>query len=55
MNKFKLKPFRAYLWTQYWENRDEWEAWRQTQPYTFDEYVRGNFSELKRKYRLTRC
>ena len=50
----KFKPFRAFLWNQYHENRDEYEGHGQTPPYTFEEYVRTNISSLRAKYRLTR-
>ena len=50
----KFKPFRAFLWNQYHENRDEYEGYGQTQPWTFEEYVRTNISALRAKFRLTR-
>ena len=48
-----LKPFRAFVTSQYYANRDEYDSCGQTQPYTFDEYVRENISALKARYRLT--
>jgi len=51
--QYKMKPFRGFCWTQYFENRDEYDSFGQLQPYSFDEYVRMNISVLKKKYRLT--
>ena len=48
-----LKPFRAFVTNQYYENREEYQACGQTQPHTFEEYVRANIGLLKAKYRLT--
>ena len=55
INTFTRKPqkFRAFVTNQYYENRDEYDRVGQTQPHTFDEYVRDNISALKAKYRLT--
>jgi hypothetical protein len=35
----------------YYENRDEYDLSGQTQPHTFDEYVRGNIATLKKMYK----
>jgi len=48
-----LKPFRAFITNQYYENRDEYESSGQTQPHTFEQYVAQNIRALKAKYRLT--
>ena len=49
----KPQKFRAFVTNQYWENRDEYDGYGQSQPYTFKQYVRENISLLKAKYRLT--
>ena len=54
LTKPSFKPFRAFVTHQYMENRDEYESSGQTQPYTFEQYVWANISELMAKYRLTR-
>ena len=48
------KPFRAFVTSRYYENRDEYEGFGQKQPYTFSEYVWGNISQLRADFRLTR-
>lgn len=53
MYKMKKRPFYAFCSNKYFENRDEYDRVGQTQPYTFEEYVRENFSLLKEQYRLT--
>jgi hypothetical protein len=53
MKPMPRKPFRAFITQQYYENRDEYDAARQQQPHTFEEYIRKNISLLKAKYRLT--
>lgn len=47
------KPFRGFLQKEYADNRAEYDAYGQTQPYSFREYVKMNFSRLRAKYRLT--
>ena len=47
------KPFRAFITNQYYANRDEYESCGQTQPHTFEQYLKENISLLKEKYRLT--
>lgn len=47
------KPFRAWLWAQYMENKDEYQEVGQTQPHSFEVYVKDNIKELMAKYRLT--
>lgn len=50
---FTWRPrlFRAFVTNQYYANRDEYEFHGQTQPYTFEEYVRANLTQLKKMYR----
>ena len=48
---FKFKLFRVFVTQKYYENRDEYDAIKQTQPHTFDEYVRGNIATLKKMYK----
>ena len=50
---YPRKPFRAFCYNCYYENRDEYETVGQHQPYTFREYVFENISLIKEKYRLT--
>ena len=47
------KPFRAFCSNMYYENRDEYESCGQTQPHTFEQYLKANIFQLKEKYRLT--
>jgi len=58
MDEFKQqppkKPFRAFVTSRYYENRDEYEGFGQKQPYTFAEYVWGNISQLRKDYRATK-
>ena len=49
----KFKPFRAFLWNQYFENRDEYDSVGEVQPHSFEQYLKENISLLKEKYRLT--
>jgi hypothetical protein len=53
ITKTPMKPFRAFVTNQYYENREEYVSCGQTQPHTLEEYVRKNISLLKAKYRLT--
>ena len=46
-----LRLFRAFVTQMYYENRDEYDLSGQTQPHTFDEYVRGNIATLKKMYK----
>lgn len=46
--------FRLYCLNQYWANRDEYQAMGQTQPHTFDEYVRANLTLLRVQWRAAR-
>lgn len=48
-----LKPFRAFCYNCYYENRDEYDSYGQRQPFSFEEYWRSNIGLLKAKYRLT--
>ncbi len=52
-NTWRPRKFRAFVTNEYYANRDEYQAHRQQQPHTFDEYVRQNIDFLKEKYRLT--
>jgi len=52
-NRTPLKPFRAFVTSQYFANRDEYDSCGQTQPHTLAEYYRANISMLKARYRLT--
>ena len=45
------RQFRVFCTNRYWENRDEYDGYRQTQPYTFDDYVRENLTVLKAEFR----
>jgi hypothetical protein len=47
------KPFRAFCSNMYYQNRDEYDSCGQTQPHTFEQYLKENISLLKEKYRLT--
>ena len=47
------KPFRAFVTNKHYENRDEYESCGQTQPHTFEQYLKANISQLMAKYRLT--
>ena len=50
---YPRKPFRAFCYNCYYENRDEYDSFGQHQPFSFEQYVRENISLLKEKYRLT--
>jgi len=50
-NSVRLRPFRAFANTMYWENRREYEGYGQTPPYTFDEYWRDNRLLIINRYR----
>jgi hypothetical protein len=47
------KPFRAFVTNKYYENQDEYESCGQTQPHTFEQYLKANISALMTEYRLT--
>ena len=47
------RGFRVFCTNRYWENRDEYDGFRQVQPYSFEEYVRENLSTLKEQFRPT--
>ena len=47
----KAKPFRAFCSEQYYNNRDEYFAYGQDQPYTMEGYIRANMGLLKQLYR----
>jgi len=48
-----MKPrlFRSFVTIQYYKNRDEYDSYMQKQPHSFEEYVRGNITTLKKKFR----
>jgi len=48
------KPFRAFCSDQYYNNRDEYFAYGQDQPYTMEEYGRTHRQLLKEQYRAKR-
>jgi hypothetical protein len=50
----KRALFRAFVTSQYYANRDEYDSVGQRQPYTFEQYVSNNISDLKAKFRLTK-
>ena len=45
------RRFRVFCTNCYYENRDEYEGFRQVQPHSFDEYVRENLGQLKAQFR----
>jgi hypothetical protein len=51
---WRPRRFRTFVTNQYYANRDEYDQVGQTQPHSFEEYVRQNIDLLKEKYRLTR-
>ena len=51
--RVRKNPFRAFVWNQYFENRDEYNSVGEVQPHSFEVYWRQNISSLKAKYRLT--
>ena len=54
-HSFSWRPrkFRAFVTNEYYANRDEYDQVGQTQPHSFEQYVRQNIDLLKEKYRLT--
>ena len=50
---WRPRKFRTFVTNMYYANRDEYDRVGQTQPHTFEEYVRDNISLLKEQYRLT--
>ena len=50
-NRWRPRYFRAFVTNQYYENRDEYDAAGQTQPYTFEEYVSSNINDLRTKFK----
>jgi|TARA_B100000780_G_scaffold131027_1_gene91878 hypothetical protein len=50
----RIRPqlFRCFVTNQYYANRDEWDAAGEPQPYTFDEYVNNNLTELRKDFKL---
>ena len=45
------RRFRVFCTNLYWENRDEYDGFRQVQPYSFEEFVHENLSSLKAQFR----
>jgi hypothetical protein len=50
---WRPRKFRAFVTNEYYANRDEYDQCGQTQPHTFEQYLKENISLLKEKYRLT--
>ena len=50
----KRALFRAFVTSQYYANRDEYDSYGQQQPHSFEQYVTKNLSQLKAKFRLTK-
>jgi hypothetical protein len=48
---WRPRKFRAFVTNQYYANRDEYDSVGQTQPYTFEEYVRNNINDLRLEYK----
>ena len=51
---WRPRRFRAFVVNQYYENRDEYDAAGQTQPWTFETYVAANLPLLKQQFRQQR-
>jgi hypothetical protein len=47
------RRFRVFCTNCYYENRDEYDGYRQVQPWSFEEYVRENLGQLKDQFRPT--
>ena len=43
--------FRVYCTNQYYANRDEYDGYRQVQPYSFEQYVQRNLDRLREGFR----
>jgi hypothetical protein len=52
-HSWRPRKFRAFVTNEYYANRDEYDQCGQTQPHTFEQYLKENISLLKEKYRLT--
>ena len=50
-NYHRPRSFRVFCTNRYWENRDEYDGFRQVQPYSFEEFVSENLSTLKEQFR----
>ena len=50
----KPKNFRVFVTNKYYENREEYEASSQEQPYSFVEFVSANLSLLKYYFKLSK-
>ena len=50
-NYYRPRSFRVFCTNRYWENRDEYDGFRQVQPYSFEEFVSENLSTLKEQFR----
>lgn len=55
-HSFNWRPrlFRAFVTNAYYANRDEYDAYGQTQPHTFAEYYRANKAELVQQFKQQR-
>ena len=51
-NYVRPRLFRAFVTNRYWANRDEYDAYHQQQPYTFDEYASNNLQQLRKDFKL---
>ena len=50
----KRQLFKTFVTNKYYENRDEYDGAGQTQPHTFQEYVKSNLDLLKQQFKQTR-
>ena len=48
---FRPRPFRAFVNRVYWENRDEYDAYGQTQPWTVEQFYLAHKRELRKRFR----
>jgi hypothetical protein len=53
-DQFRPRLFRVFVTDQYYANRDEYDSVGETQPYTFEQYVRSHMSMLKAQWRSVR-
>ena len=51
-NKHRPRLFRVFVTSQYYANRDEYDQHYQQQPYTFEQYVSNNLTQLRKDYKL---
>ena len=50
-NYNRPRGFRVFCTNRYYENRDEYDGYRQVQPWTFEQYVSRNLDLLRDQYR----